>query len=274
MDQRHGSPGCRLRRAIDPFARHPQGHGTMILLIDNYDSFTFNLVHFLGELGAECDVRRNDALTAQEALALRPDAIVLSPGPCAPDAGGHLPGADRGGRRAGADPGRVPGPPGDRTGLRCHGGAGAGADARQGQPGGAPRQRRVRGPALPVRRHALPLAWWCARTACRTACRPPRTPRTAWSWGCATATRPVFGVQFHPESIASEHGHALLGNFLAIAGPPPASADAAQAPHVTERSGRCWPGWPPARRWTRPRPRPRSPPSWRARPRPRRSPAC
>lgn len=60
----------------------------MILVIDNYDSFTFNLVHYLGELGAECDVRRNDALSADEALALRPEAIVLSPGPCTPDEAG------------------------------------------------------------------------------------------------------------------------------------------------------------------------------------------
>ena len=60
----------------------------MILLIDNYDSFTFNLVHFLGELGATCDVRRNDALTPDEALALRPEAIVLSPGPCSPNEAG------------------------------------------------------------------------------------------------------------------------------------------------------------------------------------------
>ena len=60
----------------------------MILLIDNYDSFTFNLFHFLGDLGAEVEVRRNDALTAEEALALRPEAIVLSPGPCTPNEAG------------------------------------------------------------------------------------------------------------------------------------------------------------------------------------------
>src|SRR5947209_7076073 len=60
----------------------------MILLIDNYDSFTFNLVHFLGDLGARCEVRRNDALTPAEALALNPEAIVLSPGPCTPKEAG------------------------------------------------------------------------------------------------------------------------------------------------------------------------------------------
>src|SRR5579885_1671311 len=60
----------------------------MILLIDNYDSFTFNLVHFLGDLGAHCDVRRNDTLSVEDALALRPEAIVLSPGPCTPNEAG------------------------------------------------------------------------------------------------------------------------------------------------------------------------------------------
>src|SRR5205085_1160918 len=68
--------------------RGPDGKKAMILLIDNYDSFTFNLVHFLGDLGAHCDVRRNDTLGVDEALALEPEAIVLSPGPCTPDEAG------------------------------------------------------------------------------------------------------------------------------------------------------------------------------------------
>src|SRR5438309_8360531 len=73
---------------IDPRFAPRAGCGAMILLIDNYDSFTFNLVHFLGDLGAGCEVRRNDALTVAEALALAPDAIVLSPGPCTPSEAG------------------------------------------------------------------------------------------------------------------------------------------------------------------------------------------
>src|SRR5215217_2771243 len=80
------------RPALDPGAPHPESPAPLILLIDNYDSFTFNLYHFLGDLvspwGVEIEVRRNDALTSQEALAMRPDAIVLSPGPCTPNEAG------------------------------------------------------------------------------------------------------------------------------------------------------------------------------------------
>ena len=74
----------RFSRLTPHICTAPPESRKMLLLIDNYDSFTFNLVHFLGESGAECDVRRNDALNVQEAMALRPEGIILSPGPCDP----------------------------------------------------------------------------------------------------------------------------------------------------------------------------------------------
>jgi anthranilate synthase component 2 len=108
----------------------------MILLIDNYDSFTFNLVQFLGDLGAGCEVWRNDAVSVDDALAQQPEAIVLSPGPCTPNEAGIC-------LDAFTEDGVI-------MGLRHR-------------------------------------------------------------------TMPIFGVQFHPESIASEHGHAILANFLGLA---------------------------------------------------------
>ncbi len=96
----------------------------MLLLIDNYDSFTYNLVHYLGELGADVVVRRNDALDVQEAMAMRPSAIVLSPGPCDPAQAGICLAADRRRRRGEhAAAGRLPWPPDHRPGLWRQGGA-------------------------------------------------------------------------------------------------------------------------------------------------------
>ena len=89
----------------------------MLTLIDNYDSFTYNLVHFLGELGAPARIYRNDKITVNEVLAEAPEAIVLSPGPCDPDRGRNLPRAHRPGRTRGADPRRVPWPSGHRPSL-------------------------------------------------------------------------------------------------------------------------------------------------------------
>ena len=130
----------------------------MILLIDNYDSFTFNLVHYLGDLGAECDVRRNDALSVTEALALRPEAIVLSPGPCSPNEAGIC--CDLIAAAAGQVPllGVCLGHQALGAGVRRRGGARARADAWQGEPGPAPRQRHLRRPSEPVeatRYHSL-----------------------------------------------------------------------------------------------------------------------
>ena len=188
----------------------------MLLLIDNYDSFTYNLFHYLGELGAEIDVRRNDALSVDEALALAPQGIVLSPGPCDPDRGRHLPRADR--RRR-------------RPGCRCS--ASASATRRIGQAFGG---RVVRAPEpmhgkISTIRHdgtdifaGLPSPFQATRYHSLMVDRdglaglPDRHRRErgrASSWASRHRELPIFGVQFHPESIATEHGHALLRNFLA-----------------------------------------------------------
>ncbi len=189
----------------------------MILLIDNYDSFTFNLVHFLGELGAECDVRRNDSLTVDEALALQPEAIVLSPGPCTPNeagicldliaaAAGRVPilgvclGHQAIGQAFGGEVVRAPTPMHGKVDNIVH----ASSDVFAGLPSPF---RATRYHSLTVRLDTLP------DTLVATA----YTEDGQVIMGLRHPTLPVFGVQFHPESIASEHGHALLGNFLALA---------------------------------------------------------
>ena len=192
----------------------------MILLIDNYDSFTFNLVHFLGDLGAECEVVRNDAITTEQALARAPDAIVLSPGPCTPSeagicldlieaAAGRVPilgvclGHQAIGQVFGGRVIRAPAPMHGKVGPITHGAT----DVFAGLPS----------PFNATRYHSLIVE---ADTL------PDQLEPTAWTengpgnkiiMGIRHRTMPIFGVQFHPESIASEHGHALLGNFLAIA---------------------------------------------------------
>ena len=188
----------------------------MILLIDNYDSFTFNLVHHFGDLGAACDVRRNDQLTADEALALRPEAIVLSPGPCAPDqagiccelilkAAGRVPvlgvclGHQAIGQAFGGEVVRAPVPMhGKVSQIRHHG-----SDIFAGLPS----------PFGATRYHSLMV---------RADTLPGSLAATAWTddgiiMGLRHRDLPVFGVQFHPESIASQHGHDILRNFLTIA---------------------------------------------------------
>jgi len=189
----------------------------MILLIDNYDSFTFNLVHFLGELGAECDVRRNDSLTVDEALALQPEAIVLSPGPCTPNeagicldliaaAAGRVPilgvclGHQAIGQAFGGEVVRAPTPMHGKVDNIVH----ASSDVFAGLPSPF---RATRYHSLTVRLDTLP------DTLVATA----YTEDGQVIMGLRHPTLPLFGVQFHPESIASEHGHALLGNFLALA---------------------------------------------------------
>jgi anthranilate synthase/aminodeoxychorismate synthase-like glutamine amidotransferase len=188
----------------------------MILLIDNYDSFTFNLVHFLGDIGAACDVRRNDALTPQAALAMRPEAIVLSPGPCAPDQAGIC--LDLIAAAAGQVPilgvclghqaiGQAFGGAVIRAPLPVHGKARAvhhqGSDIFAGLPT----------PFSATRYHSLIVA----RDSL-----PDTLVATAFSddglvMGLRHRSLPIFGVQFHPESIASQHGHDILRNFLTIA---------------------------------------------------------
>lgn len=188
----------------------------MILLIDNYDSFTYNLVHYLGEIGAACDVRRNDAITVDEAIALRPEAIVISPGPCTPNEAGIC--LDLIQAAAGQIPmlgvclghqaiGQVFGGEVVRAGLPVHGKTSAmrhdNTDIFAGLPS----------PFEATRYHSLVV---------RPDTLPDMLQPTAWTedgiiMGMRHRALPVFGVQFHPESIASQHGHAMLANFLAIA---------------------------------------------------------
>ena len=192
----------------------------MLLLIDNYDSFTYNLVHYLGELGAEVVVRRNDALEVQEAMAMRPTAIVLSPGPCDPSAAGIcLP------LTAAAAQARVPllgvclghqtiGQAFGGKVVRCHeivhGKMGAIHHAGKGVFKGLP------SPFLATRYHSLVVD---------RDTLPDCLEVTAWLeegtiMGLRHRELPIEGVQFHPESIASEHGHQLLQNFLDLASVP------------------------------------------------------
>jgi anthranilate synthase component II len=192
----------------------------MILLIDNYDSFTFNLYHFLGDIcapwGVEIEVRRNDSLTSQEALALRPQAILLSPGPCTPnEAGICLPliGA--------AAAARVP-LLGVCLGHQAIGQAFGGRVVRAAEP--------VHGKVWDVQHRdtdvfaGLPSPFRATRyhsLVVERATLPRELEATAWTddgliMGLAHRDLPIWGVQFHPESIASQHGHDLLRNFLSL----------------------------------------------------------
>ena len=189
----------------------------MILLIDNYDSFTYNLVHFLGEIGAEVVVKRNDALTPDEALALAPEAVVLSPGPCDPDRAGiclamvaraaetRLPllGVCLGHQSIGqAFGGRVV-----RAASVMHGKLSAVHHEGRGVLAGLPSPfSATRYHSLIVERESLPD---CLEVTAET--------EDGIIMALAHRDLPIHGVQFHPESIASRHGHDLLRNFLAIA---------------------------------------------------------
>jgi anthranilate synthase component 2 len=189
----------------------------MLLLIDNYDSFTYNLVHYLGELGAETIVHRNDAITVQDAIALSPAAIVLSPGPCDPDragitlplvraAAGRIPvlgvclGHQAIAQAFGATIGRATTVMHGKLSPIEHDGTGL--------------FRGLPAPFMATRYHSL-----VAEPASLPACLAV-TARTADGviMGLAHRERPIYGVQFHPESIATEHGHKLLANFLRGAG--------------------------------------------------------
>ena len=185
----------------------------MILLIDNYDSFTFNLAHYFGDLGAEVDVRRNDALSAEEALALAPEAIVLSPGPCDPDRAGICLELIR--KAAGRVPllgvclghqaiGQAFGGAVRRCPETLHGKLSALRHSGDGLFAGLPQGMRVtRYHSLEVARDGLPA---CLRVTAET--------ESGVIMGLEHRDFCIHGVQFHPESIASEHGHALLRNFL------------------------------------------------------------
>jgi anthranilate synthase component 2 len=199
-----------------------------VLLVDNYDSFTYNLVHYLGELGAEVTVKRNDALSAEDALALGADAIVLSPGPCDPDRAGIC--LDLIKTAAGRVPllgvclghqaiGQVFGGKVVRAALPMHGKTSRvvhdGRDIFDGIPSPFVATRYH---SLVVDRASFPAA---LEIAAETA---PDNIDGGINGPLVMALRhrefPIYGVQFHPESIASEHGHKLLGNFLAVAKDP------------------------------------------------------
>jgi anthranilate synthase component 2 len=188
----------------------------VILLIDNYDSFTYNLFHFLGELGAKVRVERNDALSADAALALKPEGIVLSPGPCTPNeagiclelitrANGSVPilgvclGHQSIGQAYGGRIVRAPEPMHGKLSRMHHTGKSV--------------FRGLNNDFNATRYHSLTIA---------PESMPPSLEVTATSedgviQGVMHKSHPVHGVQFHPESIASENGHALLQNFLDIA---------------------------------------------------------
>ncbi|HQT65488.1 MAG: aminodeoxychorismate/anthranilate synthase component II [Acidocella sp. 20-57-95] len=188
----------------------------MIVLIDNYDSFTFNLVHFLGDLGAECTVVRNDKITPAEVLAMQPDGVVLSPGPCTPNeagiclemvaaAAGKVPllgvclGHQAIGQAFGGDVIRAPEPVHGKTSPVHH----ANTDMFEGLPD----------PFTATRYHSLIVD---------KATLPNTLKATAWTddgiiMGLRHKSFDIYGVQFHPESIATSHGHEILQNFLNIA---------------------------------------------------------
>ena len=188
----------------------------MLLLIDNYDSFAFNLVHYLGELGAHVDVHRNDKITSAAVIEANPDAIVLSPGPCTPkEAGicldlvaqaastipilgvclGHQAIGDAFGGRVV----RAPEPVHGKVSEIRHRGAGI--------------FRGINAPFSATRYHSLVVE----RESLPRELTVTAETDDGLIMGLAHTRLPVHGVQFHPESIASEHGHLMLKNFLDIA---------------------------------------------------------
>jgi len=188
----------------------------MLVLIDNYDSFTFNLVHYLGELGAETDVHRNDQITAEAVIAAAPDAIVLSPGPCTPNEAGicldliakaapTIPifgvclGHQAIGQAFGGQVVRAPVPVHGKLSEVSHEGAGL--------------FRGINGPFRATRYHSLVVE----RDHLPADLAVTAETEDRLVMGLAHRKFPVHGVQFHPESIASEHGHRVLKNFLDIA---------------------------------------------------------
>ena len=189
----------------------------MILVVDNYDSFTYNLVHYLAELGAATRVIRNDTMSAAEALATKPEAVLLSPGPCTPNEAGiclslleqapdDLPifgvclGHQAIGQAFGGEVVRAKAVMHGKTSPIHHNGKGVFKD--------------IKTPFTATRYHSLSV---------EKGVLPEALEITAWTedgeiMGLQHRTRPIQGVQFHPESIATECGHDLLANFLDLAG--------------------------------------------------------
>ncbi|MEL6125314.1 MAG: aminodeoxychorismate/anthranilate synthase component II [Pseudomonadota bacterium] len=191
----------------------------MLLLIDNYDSFTYNLVHYLGELGADVAVRRNDEINVQEAMAMRPEAIVLSPGPGTPDDAGiclaltaaaaetETPlfgvclGLQTIGQAFGGTVGGAAQIMHGKMGTITHGGQSVFAG--------------IPSPLTATRYHSLSVD----RANLPETLEITAEVEDGTIMGLSHRTLPIHGVQFHPESIASEHGHEMLNNFMKLAAP-------------------------------------------------------
>jgi len=190
----------------------------MFLLIDNYDSFTYNLVHYLGEMGAEVVVKRNDALSAEEALALNAQGIVISPGPCDPDRSGICLNLIRKNATNGATPLL-----GVCLGHQALGQAFGGNVIRAPTPmhgkvskifhGKKSVLKDLPNPLTATRYHSLIVE----KESLPNCLEVTAESDDGLIMGLAHKELPFHGVQFHPESIATEHGHRLLGNFLEIA---------------------------------------------------------
>ena len=188
----------------------------MIVLVDNYDSFTFNLVHYFGELGADVVVHRNDKISTRDVMAADPDAIVLSPGPCTPNEAGicldlvkkaapTIPlfgvclGLQSIGQAFGGKVVRAPVPVHGKLSLIKHQGGGV--------------FRGINGPFQATRYHSLVVD----RASMPADLNAIAETDDRLVMGLAHKSLAVHGVQFHPESIASEHGHLILRNFLDMA---------------------------------------------------------
>jgi anthranilate synthase component II len=187
-----------------------------VILIDNHDSFTFNLVHYLGELGAEVAVWRNDRISVEETLAAKPDAIVLSPGPCTPNeagicldlvraASGTTPilgvclGHQAIGQAFGGEIVRAPAPMHGKVSRIEHNARGV--------------FRGLNGPFRATRYHSLVIE----RSTAPDELEVSAETDDGLIMAIEHRDRPIYGVQFHPESIASENGHQILRNFLDLA---------------------------------------------------------
>ena len=185
----------------------------MFLLIDNYDSFTYNLLHFFGELGADVLVRRNDVLSTSEALALSPQGIIISPGPCNPNKAGiclellakapkNLPifgvclGHQSIAQHFGGTVNPAPKPMHGKTDAISHTGKGI--------------FKGIKRPFKATRYHSLVVLSEDLPNCLEITAKSP----DGVIQGLSHKKRPVHGVQFHPESIASEHGHLLIKNFI------------------------------------------------------------
>ncbi len=190
---------------------------TRVLVIDNYDSFTWNLVHLIGPLVSRIDVVRNDATTPEAVLADRPDAVVLSPGPCTPNeagicldlvakAGAEVPifgvclGLQTIGQAFGGQVVRAPSPMHGKVSEVEHGGRAV--------------FRGIDGPLRATRYHSLVVE----RGSCPADLEVTAETRDGLVMGLSHRTLPIHGVQFHPESILSKHGATILRNFFDLAG--------------------------------------------------------